>query len=378
MTVPVVGIIGAGQLARMTAQAAISLAVDTKVLAVSPEDPACVAATIVELGQPDDLATVRRFVAGCDVVTFDHERVDPALIAQIEADGVHVHPSAAVLRFSDKAHQRVRLAAEGFPVPSFEVITTVDEIRAFAATHGWPIVAKVAVGGYDGRGVFVLENRDDTIAIMETLGGRQVVVEPMLDIVRELAVLVARRSSGGTAVYPIVETIQHDGICLETIAPADIDPDLRDETRRIAVEIAETIGATGVLAVEFFVTPDGVLVNELAPRPHNSGHWTIDGATTSQFENHLRAVLDWPLGDTGLIASSVAMVNILGATEPAASLDLPAALAVDAARVHLYAKPTRQGRKLGHITATGPSRDAALHRARTALAALTNEHGIHR
>ena len=371
MTPPMVGIIGAGQLARMTAQAAISLAVDTKVLAVSPTDPACVAATVVEIGDPDDPAALQRLVADCDVVTFDHERVNPTLLARIEAEGVRVRPSAAVLQFSDKAHQRVELAAHGFPVPPFEVVTAASEVGAFAAAHGWPVVAKTAVGGYDGRGVFVLENQDQAVATIGRLAGRRVVVEPMLDISAEIAVLVARRPSGDTSVYPTVETIQHDGICLETIAPATIDPDLRTQARNIAESIAETIGSVGILAVEFFITPDGVIVNELAPRPHNSGHWTIEGAITSQFENHVRGILDWPLGDTSLAAPAVAMANILGGAPSARPDDLPAALSVSGAHVHLYAKPTRPGRKLGHITATGPDRAVALHRARTALAALT-------
>jgi len=366
-----VGIIGAGQLARMTAQAAISLAVDTKVLAVLPTDPACVAATAVEIGDPNDPAALQRFVAGCDVVTFDHERVDPTLLARIETEGVRVRPSAAVLHFSDKAHQRVELAAHGFPVPPFDVVTTASEVVAFAAAHDWPVVAKTAVGGYDGRGVFVLENRDQAVATIGGLAGRRVVVEPMLDISAEIAVLVARRPSGDSAVYPMVETIQHDGICLETIAPATIDPDLRTQARNIAESIAETIGSVGILAVEFFITPDGVIVNELAPRPHNSGHWTIEGAITSQFENHVRGILDWPLGDTSLAAPAVAMANILGGAPSARPDDLPGALSVSGAHVHLYAKPTRPGRKLGHITATGPDQTVALHRARTALAAFT-------
>ncbi len=371
MTPPMVGIIGAGQLARMTAQAAISLAVDTKVLAVAPTDPACVAATVVEIGEPDDPAALQRFAAGCDVVTFDHERVDPTLLARIETAGVRVHPSASVLRFADKAHQRVELAAHGFPVPPFAVVTTATEVVEFAAAHGWPVVAKTAVGGYDGRGVFVLENQDQTVSTIGHLAGRRVVVEPMLDIAAEIAVVVARRPSGDTAVYPTVETIQHDGICIEATAPAAIDPDLRAHARGIAASIAETIGSVGILAVEFFITPAGVVVNELAPRPHNSGHWTIEGAVTSQFENHLRGILDWPLGDTSLTAPAVAMANILGGGPSAGPADLPAALSVAGARVHLYAKPSRPGRKLGHITATGPDQSVALARARTALAALT-------
>ncbi len=372
MTAPIVGIIGAGQLARMTAQAAISLAVDTKVLAVSRTDPACIAATTVVLGDPNDLEVMDRFSSGCDVVTFDHERVDPSLVATLEAHGHTVHPKSEVLRFADKSHQRAELSALGFPVPAFGLASTIEEIESFATAHGWPVVIKSAVGGYDGQGVFVVHDLAHARHTMSARDGIRVVVEPMLEIETEIAVLVARRPSGDTVVYPVVETVQVDGICVETIAPAAIDPTRSSEVVALALSIAETIGATGVLAVELFITDQGIMVNELAPRPHNSGHWTIEGAVTSQFENHLRGILDWPLGDTSSTAAAVATVNVLGGTSPSdPRTRLPAALAVEGAHVHLYGKALRPGRKLGHITATGPTRASALDRARSAVAALT-------
>ncbi len=372
MTAPIVGIIGAGQLARMTAQAAISLAVDTQVLAIGPTDPACIAASTVVLGDPNDLEVMDRFSSGCDVVTFDHERVDPALVATLEARGHTVHPTSEVLRFSDKSHQRAELSALGLPVPAFALVSTIEEIESFATAHGWPLVIKSPVGGYDGRGVFVVHDLAHARHTMSARGGLRVVVEPMLEIETEIAVLLARRPSGDSVVYPVVETVQVDGICVETVAPAAIDPARASEAVALALSIAETIGATGVLAVELFITRQGIMVNELAPRPHNSGHWTIEGAVTSQFENHLRGILDWPLGATSSTAAAVATVNVLGGSSHSDPANrLPAALAVEGAHVHLYGKALRPGRKLGHITATGPTRASALDRARSAVAALT-------
>lgn len=374
MTAPTVGIIGSGQLARMTAQAAISLAVDTKVLAIDRTDPSCSAASTVELGDPNDLDVMTRFSSGCDVVTFDHERVDPSLIAMLEARGHNVQPTSEALRFADKAHQRSVLSAMGFPVPAFGLVSTLEEIDSFATEHAWPLVIKSAVGGYDGKGVFVVQDLAHARHELPALGRLRAVVEPMLDIETEVAVLVVRRPSGDALAYPLVETVQVGAICVETVAPAAIDPKRASEAATLALAIAEAVGATGMLAVELFITGQGIVVNELAPRPHNSGHWTIEGASTSQFENHLRGILDWPLGVTSLTAPAVATVNVLGGmshTDPSGRL--PAALAVEGAHIHLYGKAHRPGRKLGHVTATGPTRAGALDRARRAAFALTHE-----
>lgn len=373
MSAPVVGIIGAGQLARMTAQAAVSLGVCVHVLATRSGEPACAIADAVDYGDPDDPTTIRRFVRSCDVVTFDHERVLPATIEMIEAEGCAVQPSSSVMRCTDKAHQRRLFHAHGLPVPPFAEVRTAREIDQFALEHAWPVVAKTTVGGYDGRGVFVLDGPEASASLVRRLDGRPMVVEPHLAIEAELAVVVARRISGETRAYPTVETMQVDGICRETITPPRVPVELDREAVRLAVEIADTLGAVGVLAVEFFVTDAGLLINEIAPRPHNSGHWTIEGAVTSQFENHLRGILDWPLGDTALTAPAVAMVNVLGQESGVEPIDgLPAALSVPAAHVHLYAKAARPGRKLGHVTATGSDRDIALDRARRSAEALTD------
>ncbi len=373
MTAPTVGIIGGGQLARMTAQAAISLAVDTHVLALDERDPACSVATSVTLGDPNDLEVLLRFAQRCDVVTLDHERVELGALLALESAGHVVRPGAAALRYADKAHQRAALGAMGFRVPPFRVVTAAWEIDAFAADHRWPLVVKAARGGYDGRGVHVVASSEDAAIVAAALGGRHAVVEPLLEIEREIAVVVARRASGEEMVaYPVVETVQRDGICVETLAPARVDEATAVAATDVARRIAVSVDAVGILAVELFVTAEGIQVNELAPRPHNSAHWTIEGAATSQFENHLRAVLDWPLGGTRLTAAAVAMANVLGTAagnDPTA--ELPRALEVPGASIHLYAKEARVGRKVGHVTALADDGEMALARARAAAGALT-------
>ncbi len=371
MTGPMVGIVGAGQLARMTAQAAPRLGVETTVLAVDAHEPACGAATSVEIGDPSDPQALARLAKSCDVITFDHERVDPAAVELLERDGHLVRPGADVLRFADKAQQRRRLAAAGFPVPPFIVATSPEEVATFAESHGWPVVVKAATGGYDGRGVFVVADAAAARAIAAGLAGVAMVVEPLLDIEREVAVVVARRPSGDSIAYPLIDTIQVDGICVETVTPAAVPLCQATDAIALALRIADVVGAAGILAVEMFITGEGILINELAPRPHNSGHWTIEGAVTSQFENHLRGVLDWPLGEPSLTANAVAMANVLGTQDERAVVDgLHGALTVRGAHVHLYGKAHRPGRKLGHVTALGGDRNLALARARAAAAAL--------
>ena len=352
----VVGMIGGGQLSRMTHQAAIALGIDLHVLADGPEAPAAAAGATPHLGGHEDLDAVLAFARQCDVVTLDHE-LTPAPILRALVDEGHVvrpHPDAA--RFAqDKGVARVAFAEAGLPVPAFILVDRgqTAEVTEFAAEHGWPFVLKAPTGGYDGRGVEVI---DDAAALerseLAANSGRWL-VEAAVPIEIELAVLVARRPSGETRLYPVVETVQTDGICTELITPARIPADLADQAASLARRIAEMTGATGILAVEMFLTHDGeLIVNEIATRPHNSGHITIESAATSQFENHLRAVLDWPLGSTESIAPASATVNVLG---PLGSIDLaetvPRALEVEDAHLHLYRKVSRPGRKIGHVTA---------------------------
>ena len=347
---PVVGMVGGGQLARMTHQAAIALGLSLRVLAERPDDGAALVAHDVELGAPDDLAALSRFAKACDVVTFDHEHVPPPVLQALEADGVVTYPSSAALLFAqDKLAQRQRLSALGLPVPAYAEVREPADVAAFAAEHGWPVVLKAVRGGYDGRGVWMVDGP------LDTLPGPDVYVEQRVPLVHELAVQVARRPSGEMRAFPVVETVQANGICVEVIAPAPrLSPGLAADAERLALRIAEELGVVGMLAVELFEAPGGLLVNELAMRPHNSGHWSIEGARTSQFEQHLRAVLDWPLGDTTPLAPVVVMANVLGGESTDLARTLPAALAAEpSVSVHLYGKSARPGRKLGHVTAMG-------------------------
>lgn len=370
MAAPRVGMVGAGQLARMSHQAAIALGLSLRVLAERPEDGAALVTPDVEIGAPDDAAALMRFAKGCDVVTFDHEHVPQAEIRALQDTGVAVHPQASALVYAqDKLEQRRRLQDAGLPVPAFAPVTSPADVAAFADEHGWPVVLKAVRGGYDGRGVWVLREAPTE------LPGPATYVEARVPIVHELAVQVARTPSGELRTYPVVETVQDDGICVEVVAPAPrLSPGLASDAERLATRIATELDVTGLLAVELFEAPGGLVVNELAMRPHNSGHWTIEGATTNQFEQHLRAVLDWPLGDTAARAPVVVMANVLGGPDTDLDRSLPRALAaVPEARVHLYGKASRPGRKIGHVTVLGSDVVAVRDRARTAAAVLRGD-----
>jgi len=370
-----VAMVGAGQLARMTHQAAVDLDVELRVLATSPDEPAVLAGAPHRFGGPGDWEALSAFVAGADVVTFDHELVPPSLLRRLEELCVPVRPAPDALVFAqDKLHARRALGEAGYPVPAFAPVEGRDDVLGFAAGHGWPVVLKARRGGYDGRGVTVLAAAAEVPGDLGTDGdgGPAWLVEAHLDLAAELAVLVARRPSGDAVAYPVVQTTQVAGICRHLVSPPELPPATLRRAEELALEVVETIGATGVCAVELFVTSAGaVLVNEVALRPHNSGHATIEANLTSQFHQHLRAVLDWPLGPTDLVAPAAAMVNLItpdASVHPAANL--PAALAVPGARVHLYAKASRPGRKVGHVSALGPSATEALALASEAAAIL--------
>ena len=365
--------VGAGQLARMTHEAASALGLSLRLLATAPDDSAALVAPDVEIGRPDDLAALRAFAKQCDVVTFDHEHVPGEHIEALVAEGATVHPGASALRFAqDKRAMRERLGAAGVPVPAWRPVRAAADAAALADEVGWPLVAKAARGGYDGRGVWVV---DDTAAVARLLdAGVEVLVEQRVPLRGELASLVARSPSGQVVAYPVVETVQRDGICVEVLAPAPgVPARVAAEARRLATDLAEMLGVVGLLAVELFDTPEGLVVNELAMRPHNSGHWTIEGSRTSQFEQHLRAVLDLPLGDTEPTAPATAMANVLGGEPGGPTLHerLHRLFAEDAAvKVHLYGKQPRPGRKLGHVTVVGDDPDDVRRRARRAAAWL--------
>jgi 5-(carboxyamino)imidazole ribonucleotide synthase len=372
-----VGVVGAGQLARMMIPAAIELGVELRVLAEGEGMAAALAAHGV--GDYTDPDTVLAFAREVDVLTFDHEHVPQHVLRALVDAGVTVHPGPDALRFAqDKLLMRARLDELGLPVPEWARVATADELDAFIAEHGGAAVVKTPRGGYDGKGVRVVRGAAEVAEWFTTVGedGRDgaLLVEELVDFRRELAQLVARRPSGEVVAWPLVETVQVGGVCSEVIAPAPHAAGrLADVAADVAIAVAEGLGVTGVLAVELFeTTDDRVLVNELAMRPHNSGHWTMDGATTSQFEQHLRAVLDLPLGGTGCHDEWAVMVNLLGGPAEGALTDRYAeALAGHpTVKVHNYGKSPRPGRKVGHVTAIGPDLDEAVYEARAAAAAL--------
>ncbi|GAA5199645.1 5-(carboxyamino)imidazole ribonucleotide synthase [Microbacterium jejuense] len=368
-----VGVVGGGQLARMMIAPAVELGVELRVLAEDAGMSASLAATAV--GDYRDAATVLEFARDVDVVTFDHEHVPQDVLAALVDAGVAVHPGPDALRFAqDKLLMRARLQELGMPQPDWAAVTNPEELQAFIDDHGGRAVVKTPRGGYDGKGVRVVSagtEADDWFATLaEDAHGGALLVEELVDFTRELAQQVARRPSGDLRVYPVVETVQRGGVCAEVIAPAPHSGDrLPQVAAQIGSGIAEGLGVTGMLAVELFQTTDErLLVNELAMRPHNSGHWSQDGAVTSQFEQHLRAVLDLPLGDTDPVADWAVMVNILGGpAEGGLDARFAAAMAEHPqAKVHTYGKAPRPGRKVGHVNVVGDDLDDVAYQARAA------------
>lgn len=354
--------IGGGQLARMTHQASIALGQTLRVLAHSADEPAAQVTPGVVLGSHTDLDDLRRAAKDATVVTFDHEHVPTAFLETLQDEGVNVQPPASALIYAqDKTFMRRKLRDIGAPVPGFADIRTVPDVERFAAETGGQVVLKAVRGGYDGRGVWITDSLDEarTVAAEQLAAGVELLAEERVDMRRELSAMVARSPFGQGAAWPVVETVQRDGICAVVIAPApELPEELALQAEQLALRIASELGVTGCLAVELFETNDGrLLVNELAMRPHNSGHWSMDGARTGQFEQHLRAVLDYPLGSTEPLAPVTVMANVLGAREaPTMSLDerMHHLMGrIPEAKVHLYGKGERPGRKLGHVNIQG-------------------------
>ncbi|MBF6544904.1 5-(carboxyamino)imidazole ribonucleotide synthase [Nocardia brasiliensis] len=359
---PTVTMIGGGQLARMTHQAAIALGQRLRVLAERPDDPAAQVSPEVVLGSHTDLAALRKAAVGSHALTFDHEHVPTEHLAALVAEGVNVQPPPQALVFAqDKLAMRLKLSELGLPVPAFTPVGSVEDAVRFGDEHGWAVVLKAVRGGYDGRGVWMPATAAEatTIVTEQLAHGVQLLAEAKVELKRELSAMVARSPFGQAATWPVVETVQRNGQCAVVIAPApDLDDDLAAQAEMLALHLAKELGVVGAMAVELFETHDGeLLINELAMRPHNSGHWGMDGARTGQFEQHLRAVLDYPLGDTSPLAPVTVMANILGAAEaPAMTMDerLHHLFArMPDAKVHLYGKGERPDRKIGHINILG-------------------------
>ena len=367
VTFPRVGVIGGGQLARMLAPAAEALGIRFSVLAETADAPATQVINEVSVGDYTDFATLKAFAETVDVVTFDHEHVPPEHLQALAEAGHAVRPGPQALIFAqDKILMRRRMDELGLPSPAWAEITSRTDVESFAQRVGFPFILKTPRGGYDGKGVRVIDTIDEAVTWLDEVG--QLLAEEKVDFTRELAVMVGRSPMGQTAVWPVVETWQQNGVCKEAIAPA---PGLAaGKSREITEAILKVAGAldvTGVMAMELFETADGFLINEFAMRPHNTGHWTQDGAVTSQFEQHLRAVLDLPLGSPAAREDVSVMVNILGADHEDLYHPYLHVMAHDpAVKVHLYGKGVRPGRKVGHVNAYGQDADLVLARARHA------------
>lgn len=362
---PTVGIIGAGQLARMSVAPAAALGINLILLAGDSSDSGAQITNHV-VGDYLDVATVLEFAKKCDVVTFEHELVPLSVIKALEASGVVVRPSSKAFLYSqDKAAMRERL--KQFPAPESRVITSASDVSEY------PLIAKVIAGGYDGRGVWKVESRQELEEIILQVGS--LLIEELIEFDYEIAVMVARSPHGQATTWAPTQTVQVDGICTMTITPAPALSELMSaKAQRLALDIAQEIGVTGVMAVEMFVKGDQLFVNELAMRPHNSGHWTIEGAVTSQFEQHLRAVLDLPLGDPSMSAPMAVMGNILGGDKTDMYRPYLHLMARNPGlKFHHYKKEARPGRKIGHINLLGDDVVELTQEVAHALAYMSGE-----
>ncbi len=370
-----VGVIGGGQLARMMIAPSKKLGISLKVLAESEDSPAADAATMV--GDYTQLSVVREFSKTVDVISFDHEHVPLEVLEALEVEGVNIQPPSRALKFAqNKLQMRKRLGELDLPMPAWAEIKNAKSLDDFIAANGGVAVLKTPIGGYDGKGVMIVQSSSDASAWLNNLDsfGGSLLAEEKVDFVRELSQLGARRPSGDFAAWPLVETIQENGVCSVVLSPApNANSGVIEQTKNIAKRIADGLEVTGMLAVELFETRDGrILINELAMRPHNSGHFSIEGSTTSQFEQHLRAVLDLPLGEVNPRASYSVMVNLLGldsTNDFSKNHDEAKALHSEIS-IHTYGKAARIGRKMGHITCIAESLDEALTGAKGAAAVL--------
>ncbi|TAN20240.1 MAG: 5-(carboxyamino)imidazole ribonucleotide synthase [Actinomycetota bacterium] len=373
---PTVGIIGGGQLAQMLYQSAISLGIDAHLFASATDEAAPkyfrdITRASSESWTPPE---IYHFAQKCDVVTFDHELVSPNIVRELEKRGCLMLPTAATLELSaNKANQRQRLSQLGHALPPFQICNTVAEITSFGDRFGWPIVVKPSTGGYDGRGVFPVFDEAETTTVFNNLNAHlPFVVEPQLELEAEGSVIAVRSTAGECVTYPMVKTVQHEGMCREVTSPGDFPAAITEEAQRIAENLANDLDVVGALAVEFFILDGKLMVNELAPRPHNTGHITIEANVTSQFENHLRAVLGLPLGSTALRVPAAATVNLIAnSNSQNIAPHVPNALEIKGTSLHLYSKSARKGRKIGHVTATADSVEEALNRARQTVDRLS-------
>jgi 5-(carboxyamino)imidazole ribonucleotide synthase len=362
---PTVGVIGAGQLARMSIAPATALGINLVLLAADSNDSAAQITHHV-VGDYNDLKTVREFADKCDVLTFEHELIPLSIIKALEADGVVVRPSSAAFEFShDKAAMRQKLKA--FPSPIFKIVTAIEDVSTF------PVIAKAISGGYDGRGVWKVNSGKELGDLLQKMP--KMLIEELIEFDYEIAVLVARSPHGQATTWAPTQTVQKNGICVMTISPAPrLSAALSEKAQKLALDIAAEVGVVGVMAVEMFVKGENLYINELAMRPHNSGHWTIEGSHTSQFEQHLRAVLDLPLGDPSMTAAIAVTGNILGGDKTDMYRPYLHLMArTPALHFHQYKKEVRPGRKIGHVTLLGNNLVELTHEVQHAVDFMSGE-----
>jgi 5-(carboxyamino)imidazole ribonucleotide synthase len=364
-TFPIVGVIGAGQLARMSIAPATALGVELLLLASDALDSGAQITNHI-VGDYRDLATVRAFAQNCDVVTFEHELIPLSIVKALEADGVVVRPSSSAFIYSqDKVAMREKL--NDFLSPRWQVVTSAEQIELF------PVIAKAISGGYDGRGVWKISNHEELSLLLNQTG--KLLIEEFINFDYEIAVIVARSPHGQAMTWAPTQTIQQNGICTMTITPSpDLSNSLSEKAQELALEVAALVGVVGVMAVEMFVKGEELFINELAMRPHNSGHWTIEGSGTSQFEQHLRAILDLPLGDPSMTAPFAVMGNVLGGDKPDMYRPYLHLMArTPTLKFHHYKKEVRPGRKIGHVTMLGENLVELTQEVRHALDYMSGE-----
>lgn len=358
-----VGVIGAGQLAKMLAQKASELAIQVHLFSDNDQDPAISAADSYTHGPFDDIEALRRFAQGCDVVTYEFESVPISVLRALESDGVVVHPKSETLHvIQDKFRQRQFFQKQGLPVPRFQELekVTVDDLKAF----GFPLVQKLREGGYDGKGVQIVKTEQEARSVLDG----DSVIEEFIHIEKELSVIVARNLSGDIQVYDPVEMDMDPQLNLLNflVSPARVTQSIKNQAQEIAVQVAQALDLIGLCAVEIFLSQDQKLyINEVAPRPHNSGHHTIESCHTSQYEQALRAILNLPLGNTQILSPAV-LVNLLGTGSKgkATYTGLNKVLQTANASLHIYGKKmSRPGRKMGHITICDESIDESIQKA---------------
>lgn len=372
-----VAILGGGQLARMLAEAGSHLGIEVAVLEHEARSPAGRIAVQEVVGGWSDTPQLLALADGSLVVTLENEFVDAGALLWLEKRGVPVFPTSRTLTLVQDKLAQVRFVRDvGLKTPEFAQVETPQDVIAAGERWGWPVMLKARRNGYDGYGNVTVRSAEEAEAACAKLGfpERELMVEAWVPFARELAVMVARGQSGECVTYPVVETIQRNHICHVVRAPAAVSETVRAQAIESARRTVAAVGGIGIYGVEMFETEDGqVLFNEMAPRVHNSGHYTIEGCVTSQFENHLRAVLGFPLGDPSMVAPTAVMVNLLGKrTGPARADGLAQALAIPGAHVHIYGKlQSRLGRKMGHVTALGPTLAEAEAKARAAADAIT-------